>query len=124
MLTPLEISFHGLERSEAVEARIREKFARLEKHFDRITHARVAVEIPKRRTALPKIFHITIEIGIPAHNPIVVNHEPTGTAGHADVMLALRDAFNAAKRQIEETVARMDKPAKREQSRRRPRTPE
>lgn len=121
MLTPLEISFHGLERSEAVEARVREKFARIQKHFDRITHARVAIEAPKRRTPLPKVFHVKIEIGIPAHNPIVVNYEPEGAEAQTDLMIALRDAFAAAERQVDALAARMDKPAKREQSRRRPR---
>jgi putative sigma-54 modulation protein len=121
MLTPLEISFHGLERSEAVEDRIREKFARIEKYFDRITHARVAIEAPKRRTPLPKVFHVKIEIGIPGHNPIVVKYEPEGLEAQADITTAVRDAFAAAQRQVEHMAARMDKPAKREQSRRRPR---
>lgn len=121
MLTPLEISFHGLERSEAIEARIREKFGRIEKHFDRITHARVAIGSPRRRAPLPKIFHVKIEIGIPGHKPIFVNHEPVDDGAHGDIGMALKDAFAAASRQVDELVARMDKPAKREQSRRRPR---
>ena len=65
MLTPLEISFHGLERSDAVETRAREKFARLEKRFDRITHGRVVIEVPRRRASAPKLFNVTIEIGVP-----------------------------------------------------------
>ena len=121
MLTPLDISFHGLDRSEAVETRIREKFARIEKRFDRITHARVAIEAPKRRTARPKVFNVKIEIGIPGHNPILVDHEPEGIETQADIMLVLREAFAAAERQVEQITSRMDKPAKRAQSRRRPR---
>ena len=121
MLTPLEISFLGLERSEAIETRIRQKFAAIEKLFDRITHARVAIEAPRRRTALPKFFHVKIEIGIPGHKPIVVNHEPEDTKVHADLIAALKEAFAAATRQVENIAARMDKPAKREKSRRRPR---
>lgn len=123
MLTPLEISFHGLERSEAVEARIREKFARIEKHFDRITHGRVAIESPRRRAPLPKLFHVKIEIGIPGHKAIIVNHEPTDEHAAGDIVMALKEAFAAATRQVDDVVARMDKPAKREQSRRRPRVP-
>lgn len=120
MLTPLEITFHGLERSDAVETRAREKFARLEKRFDRITHGRVVVEAPRRRASAPKIFNVTIEIGVPGHNPIIVKHE-AGNDGQEDVMLALRDAFAAATRQVDEIVDKMAKPARREQTRRRPR---
>ena len=121
MLTPLEISFHGLERSEAVEARVRDKFSRLEKHFDRITHGRIAIEVSRRRADLPTFYNVKIEIGIPGHNPIVVTHEPADGDLKADVMAVLKDAFAAAQRRLDDVVARMDKPARREQSRRRPR---
>jgi ribosome-associated translation inhibitor RaiA len=121
MLTPLEISFHGLERSDAVEARVREKFKRIESHFDRITHARVVIEAPKRRVSRAKIFSVRIEVGIPGGNPIVASYEPNDENGHTDVMLAIRDAFAAATRQVNERADQMDHPAKRERVRRRPR---
>lgn len=121
MSTPLEISFHGLEKSDAVEARVREKFKRIEKHFDRLTHARVVIDAPQRRTPLPKFFHVRIEIGVPGQKSIIVNHEPAADLAHTDVNLALRDAFSAALRQIDDLAGRMEKPAKREQTRRRPR---
>ena len=123
MLTPLEISFHGLERSDAVENRIREKFQRLESHFDRITHARVVVEAPARRAPRPKFFHVRIEIGIPGQKPVVAKHEPEGDKAHTDVMLALRDCFNAAKRQMDELASRLGHMAKHERVRRRPHAP-
>jgi ribosome-associated translation inhibitor RaiA len=41
MQTPLEISFHNMERSEAVEAKIRQRVEKLEKYFDRITSCHV-----------------------------------------------------------------------------------
>lgn len=122
MLTPLEISFHGLERSDAVEARVREKFKRIERHFDRITHARVVIEAPKRRVSRAKIFMVRIEIGVPGGKPIVATYEPNEDSGHTDVMLAIRDAFATAKRQMNELAARLDHPAKRERVRRRPRS--
>ncbi|MEZ5852611.1 MAG: HPF/RaiA family ribosome-associated protein [Hyphomicrobiaceae bacterium] len=120
MLTPLEIAFHGVERSEAVETRVREKFKRIEGRFDRITHARVAIEAPQRRTPRPKFFHVRIEIGITGQNPVLVKHEPDGDNAHTDVMLALRDAFEAAARQMDALNDRMDHPARHERARRKP----
>jgi ribosome-associated translation inhibitor RaiA len=123
MQSPLEISFHGLERSDAVEARIREKFARVEAHFDRITHARVVVDAPQRRSPLPKFFHVRIDIGVPGHKPIIVRHEPDAEHAHTDVMLALRDAFEVVMRQVDELTSRLEKQARHERVRRRPAGP-
>lgn len=120
MPSSLEITFHGLERSEAVEERIREKFKRIETHFDRITHARVVIEAPQRRTPLPKFFHVSIDFAIPGHKDIIVKHEPDADKAHTDVMLALRDAFAAAQRQVDDFTDRLDKQARHEKVRRRP----
>lgn len=120
MQSPLEITFHGVERSEAVEQRIRQKFKRIEAHFERITHARVAIEAPQRRTPLPKFFHVRIDIGIAGKKPIVVHHEPDDEHAHTDVMLAIRDAFSAAQRQVDELASRLEHKARHEKVRRRP----
>ncbi|MFV0299191.1 MAG: HPF/RaiA family ribosome-associated protein [Hyphomicrobiaceae bacterium] len=120
MQIPLEITFHGLERSDAVEARVREKFRRIEGQFDRITHARVVIEAPQRRTQLPKFFHVRLDIAIAGHKSIIVKHEPEAENAHTDVMLALRDAFNAAQRQVTELADRLEKSARHEKVRRRP----
>jgi len=120
MQSPLEITFHGVERSESVEARVREKFKRIEAHFEGITHARVVIDAPQRRTPLPKFFHVSIDIGIPGHKPILVNHQPEAEHAHTDVMLALRDAFAAAQRQVNELSDRFEKHARSEKARRRP----
>jgi putative sigma-54 modulation protein len=116
MTTPLEISFHGIDKSDAVEARIHEKFARLHGHFDRITHARVVISSPNRAGARAKMFNVTIDIGIPGQQPIVIDNE----GDHADVFIALREAFNAAQRKLDATAGRITNPAKRERARRKP----
>jgi ribosome-associated translation inhibitor RaiA len=120
MDTPVEISFHGLERSDAVEARVREKVNRLQQHFERITHARVVIETPRRHTPTAKVFNVKIEIGLPGHKPLIVCHEPEPHQTKADVLLAIRDAFAAARRRLDEVAAKIKHLAKRERSRRRP----
>lgn len=117
MTTPLEISFHGIEKSDAVEARIREKYARLEEHFDRITHARVVVTSPTRAGQRAKMFQVKIDIGVPGHQPVVINQE--GQEPYPDVFIALRDAFAAASRKLDETADRMHQ-ARHERGRRKP----
>jgi putative sigma-54 modulation protein len=120
MNTPLEIQFNGLEKSEAVEAHIAEKVAWLEKHFDRMTHCRVVLELPHRHEHKSKIYQVKIEVGVPGHAPVIVSHEGPENHAHEDVQIAIRDAFNAARRRVDDVAARLSAPAKLERGRRRP----
>jgi ribosome-associated translation inhibitor RaiA len=120
MTTPLEITFKGLDKSAAVEAKITEKVAKLEKVFDRMTHCRVVVAAPNKHAHKGKSYEIKIDVGIPDHAPLILTHE--SAVGHAqeDLMIALRDAFDAAKRRLDDIAARLKGSAKAERGRRRP----
>jgi putative sigma-54 modulation protein len=120
MDTPLEISFKGLDKSRAIEAKIAEKAAKLEKVFDRMTHCRVVVSAPNKHAHKGKNYAIKIDIGIPDHAPLILTHE--STVGHAqeDLQIAIRDAFDAAKRRLDEMADKLRDTAKAERGRRRP----
>jgi ribosome-associated translation inhibitor RaiA len=120
MNTPIEIHFHGVDRSEAVEARIAEKVRTLERHFDRMTHCRVGIELPHQKKDKSRIFLVKLEIGVPGHQNVVVSSESEDDHSHEDINIALRDAFAKAKRLLDDVAAKMKSPAKRERDRRRP----
>ena len=101
MESPLEISFRNMDSSPAVEARIREKVAKLEQFFDRIVTCRVVVEAEHRRHHKGNLYNVRIAIGVPG-DEIVVNRNGPKNHAHEDVYVALRDAFNAAGRQLED----------------------
>jgi len=95
MKTPVQITIRDMEHSDALEAHIREKAAKLEEFFNRIMSCRVVVDMPHRHHHQGKQFNVRIDIGVPG-NEIVVNKD------HAeDVYIAIRDAFDAAIRQLE-----------------------
>jgi ribosome-associated translation inhibitor RaiA len=119
MHTPLEIHFHGIEKSEAVEERVREKVSKLEKHFGRMTRCRVVLEAPHRSPQKPKVFQVKIEISLPRRQPIVVCHEREGAHAHEELPLAIRDAFEAALRKVDDVGAKAIR-TKLERGRRRP----
>ena len=96
MTAPVEITFNGVEKSEAIEARIAERAAALERRFARMTHCRVVVEAPHRRSKLGKLFHVQIEIGVPGHTPLVVRSGREENHEHEDLSVAIRDAFGGA----------------------------
>ncbi len=104
---PLQISFRNMDRSDAVEARASEKAAKLEAFYDHITSCRVVIEAPERRRNKGKLFHVRIEIGVPGKE-LVVSRHPKDKHAHEDVYVALRDAFGAAQRQLEDYVRKLD----------------
>ena len=101
MQIPLEINFRHMEPSAAVEANIHEKVAKLERHFDRIISCRVVVEAPHRRHNKGKMFAVSVNIAVPGKE-LVVNHTGAKDHAHEDAYVAIRDAFNAAGRRLEE----------------------
>ena len=98
---PLQISFRNMDRSETVEAKVRERAARLESYFNHISSCRVVIEAPERRRRKGKLYHVRVEIGVPG-TELVANRHPKNKHAHEDVYVAVRDAFDAARRQLED----------------------
>ena len=99
---PLEIVFHNLERSAAVEAAIRERFAKLEKRYDRLTHCRVSVEALHRQHRTGNVFEVHIDMLVPGAE-LAVSRQPQKAKeryANPDVYTSIRDAFAAAERQL------------------------
>jgi ribosomal subunit interface protein len=105
MQIPLQISFRDMEPSDAVEAKIRERAAKLDRYYDRIMSCRVAVEAPHRRHHQGKLFHVLVDLTVP-NGELVVSREPVNCHSHEDVYVAIRDAFDAAQRRLADYARR------------------
>jgi ribosomal subunit interface protein len=103
MTIPLQVTFKDFPPSTAVEQRIRERVDRLERFHKRIIECRVVVEAPHRRHVKGKLYHLNIVILIPG-GEVVVNNESHDKQAHEDIYVAIRDAFGAAERQLEDHV--------------------
>ena len=101
MQIPVQVTFRNMDPSDAVEANVREKAGKLERFFDRIISCRVVVEAPHRRHTKGKLYNVRVDIGVPGKE-IVVNHSGPKNHAHEDVYVAIRDAFNAAARRLED----------------------
>lgn len=101
MQIPMQITIRDIEHSEALETHIRQKAQKLEEFFNHIMSCRVVVEMPHKHHNQGKQFNVRIDIGVPG-SEIVVNRDH-----NEDVYIALRDAFNAAKRQLEDYVRKI-----------------
>lgn len=105
MILPIQITFHGVDPSPALEARVRELASKLELFHDRITRCEVVIEQPHQHHRNGKHWRVRIDLTVPGHE-IVVSRDPGKDGAHEDVYVTLRDAFAAARRQLESYVER------------------
>lgn len=100
MRLPLQIVQRDMPPSEALEAAIREKADKLDQFYGHIMSCRVTVEQPGKHKNQGREFKVRIDITTPGRE-IVVDRDH-----HEDVYVALRDAFDHAKRQLEDYARR------------------
>lgn len=117
MQTPLRITFRHMEPSPVVEARVREHVERLERFHGRITGCHVVVEAPPAHRHKGAPFDVKIDLTVPG-SEIRVRSERTEHEAHMDVYVALRDAFDAAKRLLQDHAREHRGDVKRHEQRR------
>lgn len=109
MQIPLQVAFHGIDKSDAVEERIRERAEKLEHYFDRITSCRVVVEAHHRSHSNMNVndtpFHVSIQVSVPGED-LVVKRDPKDTKIHEDILAAVRDSFDTMERRLKSYVDR------------------
>jgi len=102
MQVPLQITFRDVPPSDALEARIREKAGRLDTFHPRIMSCRVVVEARDRHRQQGKQYTAHIDVRVPRRE-VVINRDHD-----EDVFVAVRDAFDAMTRRLED-VARIER---------------
>ncbi|MEZ5829657.1 MAG: HPF/RaiA family ribosome-associated protein [Dongiaceae bacterium] len=103
MKIPLQITFSNMTPSDAVRARIEALAARLDRFHERVMSCRVVVRAPNRRQRSGKLYHVSIDLKLPRRE-IAINRDPPKDHSHEDVYVAIRDAFNALTRRIEDAA--------------------
>ncbi len=101
----VQISFRNMNHSTAVESRIDEKLAKLRQLFAEISGCHVMVELQHRHQHQGKLYHVVLELTVPG-GEIVVSRASHDDHSHEDVYVAIRDAFEAARRQLEQHAGR------------------
>jgi len=101
MQQPLQVTFHNLPHSDALEEDIRGRVAKLEALNGRLHGCRVVVDSPHRSQTKGKTYAVRIEMQVPGAE-IVVSREPVG-----EWRLALNEAFDVARRRLREHAQRL-----------------
>ena len=105
MKLELQVTFRDVEPSRGIEQAIRDKAAKLDQFYDRITSCRVVVAAPHRHHHKGRLYNVRIDLTVPG-GELVVNRDNSHAAAHHDVNVAIRDAFDAARRQIQDFARR------------------
>ena len=121
MTLPLDIRFRNLRPSPLVEDDIRRRAAKLHTLCDAMTSCHVLVEVPHRHHEKGNRFHVRIDIAVPG-TEIAVTRESNLNASASDeeawakalevdamrtnLQLVVREAFDVAKRRVEEYAER------------------
>ena len=99
MNIPLQITMRDVPHSDALEARIRESAAKLEEIHSRITSCRVTIDRSDGHSHEGRQFDVCIDVRAPGHEEVV-----STLKHHEDVYVALRDAFDATRRQLDDAI--------------------
>ena len=105
METPAKINFHQLPHSAGLEAEVLHRIAELEAIHDRITSCRVTIEAPPHHQQHGRLFSVHVDLRIPGAE-IIADRATGNRAAHEDPYVAVRDAFRAARRQLEDHMHR------------------
>lgn len=95
MELPLQITKRNVSLSEAQKENIRLKAEKLNQFYDKIMGCRVWVEAPHRHQNKGILYTVRIDLTVPG-GELVVKREP-----HEDIYVAIRDAFDSARRQLQ-----------------------
>jgi len=95
------ITFRHIDHSGALEDRARKLGSRLARFSERITQCHMTLEGPGNRRDRGAPYLVKIDLTVPGAQIHADSLHADG-AGHKDIYLALRDAFNNAKRQLQD----------------------
>lgn len=106
MQLPLQITFRGVPQSNAVEAAIRERAAKLDRYAGgRIISCRVFVQEPNHRKQQGDLFAVSIDLTLPGAELAVGNSTHRENHAHEDIYVAIRDSFQAMERKLKDHLA-------------------
>jgi len=111
----VQISFHGMDHSPAAASAVRRRAEELQQFSDRLLACRVVLEAVNPRHQQGTLYGVRIDLTI-AGGPVVTDREPGGHRAHEDIRVAIRDAFDAARRRLEDHMRRLDGRVKQHQA--------
>ena len=108
METDPQIVFEHMESSDALRERVLQELTDLEKFYGRITSARVSMSPPPREHRKSHLYRTNIHLVLPGGREVTVSHVPNEARAEVDMYTSVQDAFDVARRQLQDEVRRME----------------
>lgn len=120
MQTQPQVSFDDVDLTDELRGQLRDaaldSIEQLEQVHRRMTGCHVVIGMPHRRHRVGGLYSVRVDIVVP-EGEIVVNREQHDNHAHEDAFVAIRDAFDAAKRRLEDHSRRLRGAVKRHEPR-------
>ena len=104
MQLPVNITYRGVEKSDAIEQIILGKAARLEKFCDHINRCDIAIEQPNHTHQKGNLFRVRIDVTVPPGHELVAEEKQKDNGAHNALGKVIHDAFKTMERQLRHLV--------------------
>lgn len=111
-VTP-EITYRGVDKTSALEALIADRIEKLEQFYDRINSCSVSVEKVHDHPSSGSPYRVRIDITAPENREIAVDESPDEGTQYPPIEAVIRNAFEAAFRQLKDLNEQQKEPVDR-----------
>jgi ribosomal subunit interface protein len=101
-MLPIQVTIKDIPATSRLETTIRQRAEKLSRYSDRIVSCRVVVESNQKHKHQGKLYNVRIDLAVPGKRLAITRK------CNEDVYVAIRDAFNALGRQLEEHSRRQN----------------
>ncbi len=99
MSNEFQVVFHNIDQSPALIENVNKRIEKLQRFSNDIIGGRIVLDSPHNNHHKGKVFSVTVEIHT-ANKEVIVRQGQHDKPAHEDIYVAVRDAFNAAERQL------------------------
>ncbi|GFZ81211.1 hypothetical protein GCM10011403_25480 [Pseudohongiella nitratireducens] len=99
MSNEFQIVYHNIEQSDSITEAVQKRVDKLRRYCSDIIGGRVVLDCPHNNHHKGKVYSVALELQTP-NKPVMVTQEQHDNHAHEDLYVAIRDAFNAAERQL------------------------
>lgn len=102
MSNEFQVVFHNIDQSPALIEKVNTRIQKLQRFSSDIIGGRVVLDSPHNNHHKGKVYSVTLEIHT-SGKEVIVRQGQHDKPSHEDIYVAVRDAFNAAERQLKAT---------------------
>jgi len=102
MPNEFQVVYHNIDQSDALTENVNKRIEKLRRFSHDIIGGRVVLDCPHNNHHKGKVFSVTVEIHT-SGKEVIVRQAQHDKPAHEDIYVAVRDAFNAAERQLKAT---------------------